>query len=148
MEQVDVYTDGGCHTCSGVGGWAVIVYEGSRPIEMSGHEAGTTNQRMELRAAIEGLKRLENPRRVRLFSDSAYLINGMNQQWYLKWEQNGWKNSKKKPVENPDLWKELVTLSRYHTVEWRKVKGHAGIGANERCDALVQREISMARRLS
>lgn len=143
MSIVDIYTDGGCHTRSGVGGWAAIIYNGPRPTEMSGHESQTTNQRMELKAAIEALRSLgEQPRNVRLFSDSAYMINGMNQQWHLKWEKNGWKNAKKKPVENPDLWKELVRLSEQHTVEWKKVKGHAGIGANERCDALVRMEMS------
>lgn len=145
MSTTEVYTDGGCHTQSGVGGWAAIIYDGPTPTEISGHETDTTNQRMELRAAIEALKRLEHPRQVRLFSDSAYLINGMNQQWFIKWEQNGWKNSKKKPVENPVLWKEIVRLSRYHTVEWVKVKGHSGIGANERCDALVRIEMSKGR---
>lgn len=144
-DTVDVYTDGGCYGNPGPGGWATIIYDNFRPIEISGHETDTTNQRMELKAAIEALKHLEHPRRVRLFSDSAYLINGMNQQWFIKWKQNGWKNSKKKPVENPDLWKELVELSKYHTVEWRKIKGHSGIGANERCDALVR--IEMARGL-
>ena len=143
MKTVDLYTDGGCHTRSGVGGWAALIYDGSRPIEISGHKSDTTNQRMELRAVIEALRSLgEQPRKVRLFSDSAYLVNGMNQQWHLKWEQNGWKNAKKKPVENPDLWKQLVRLSERHTVEWKKVKGHAGIGANERCDALVRIEMS------
>lgn len=142
MNTIDVYTDGGCHTHSRIGGWAAIIYDGPRPTEISGHETNTTNQRMELRAAIEALRRLEQPSKVRLFSDSAYVINGMNQRWYLKWEQNGWRNAKKKPVENPDLWKELVRLSRYHTVEWIKVKGHAGIGANERCDALVRLEMA------
>lgn len=142
MSRIDVYTDGGCHIHSGVGGWASIIYDNPRPAEISGYETDTTNQRMELRAAIQGLKYLDDPSQVRLYSDSAYLINGMNQRWYLKWEQNGWKNSKKKPVENPDLWKELVELSRYHDIHWTKVKGHAGIGANERCDALVRLEMS------
>ena len=142
---MDVYTDGGCLDNPGPGGWAAVIYDGSKSTEISGFESSTTNQRMELRAAVEALKRLEAPRQVRLYSDSAYLINGMNQRWYLKWEQNGWRNSKKKPVENPDLWKELVRLSKQHTVEWVKVKGHAGIGANERCDALVQLEIAKAK---
>lgn len=124
-----------------------MIYDGSDYVEISGHVANTTNQKMELRAAIEALKRLEHPTQVRLHSDSAYLINGMNQQWYLRWERNGWKNAKRKPVENSDLWRELVELSRYHSVEWRKVKGHAGIGANERCDALVRFEIARAMRL-
>src|SRR5215217_3519117 len=121
-----------------MGGGAAIIYDGPTPVEKSGYEPDTTNQRMELRAAIEGLNNLEHPSKVRLYSDSAYLINGMNQRWYLKWEQNGWKNAKRKPVENSGLWKELVELSRYHTIEWMKVKGHAGVRANERCDALVR----------
>ncbi len=139
---MDIYTDGGCHNPSGVGGWAAIIYGGSEPVEISGYETDTTNQKMELRAAIEALKRLEQPTQVRLHSDSAYLINGMNQQWYLKWQQNGWKNAKRKPVENADLWKALVELARYRTIEWEKVKGHAGVRANERCDALVRLEIA------
>ncbi len=142
MDTIDIYTDGGCHGISGRGGWAAIIYDGPKPVEISGHETSTTNQRMELRAAIEGLKYLEHPSKVRLYADSAYLINGMNQRWYLRWEQNGWKNAKKKPVENPDLWKELVELSRFHNVTWMKVKGHAGIPANERCDALVRLEMT------
>lgn len=147
MDRVDIYTDGGCLGNPGPGGWAAVIYRGSKPTEISGFEDATTNQRMELKAAIEALRSLgKQPRKVRLFSDSAYLINGMNQQWHLKWEKNGWKNAKKKPVENPDLWKELVRLSGQHTVEWKKVKGHAGIGANERCDALVRREMARAMR--
>ncbi len=143
---VEIYTDGGCHGNPGPGGWAALIYDGSRPTEISGHEANTTNQQMELRAAIEGLKYLEHPRQIKLYSDSAYLINGMNQQWYLKWEQNGWKNATKKPVKNRNLWEELMKLSRHHTVEWKKVKGHSGIGANERCDALVSLEIARGHR--
>jgi ribonuclease HI len=96
---------------------------------------------MELRAAIEGLRYLTDPSHVKLHSDSAYLINGMKRQWYLKWQDNGWLNSKKKPVENQDLWKELIDLSGHHDVSWMKVKGHAGVGANERCDALVRLEM-------
>ena len=139
--NIDVYTDGGCHSISGMGGWAAIIYDGPTPVEKSGYEPETTNQRMELMAAIEGLNYLEQPSEVRLYSDSAYLINGMNQRWYVKWQQNGWKNAKKKPVENPDLWKEIVKLSQFHKVTWMKVKGHAGIPANERCDSLVRLEM-------
>ncbi len=142
MNTLDIYTDGGCHSISGMGGWAAIIYDDSKPTEISGHETNTTNQRMELRAAIEAMKYVDESSQVRLFSDSAYVINGMNQQWHLKWEKNGWKNAKKKPVENPDLWKELVELSRKHSIKWVKVKGHAGIGANERCDALVRLEMT------
>jgi ribonuclease HI len=119
-----------------------MIYDGPRPVEISGCEADTTNQKMELRAAIEGLGYLEQLSQVRLYSDSAYLINGMKQRWYLKWEQNGWKTANKKPVKNADLWKELVEVSRFHTVTWMKVRGHAGIPANERCDALVRLEMA------
>ena len=97
---------------------------------------------MELRAAIEPLKALENPIRVRLFSDSAYLTNCMNEAWYLKWERNGWKTPKKKPVENADLWRELLKVAGRRNVKWIKINGHAGIAANERCHTLVQLAIS------
>lgn len=139
---MDVYTDGGCLGNPGPGGWAALIYDGPKPMEISGFEKGTTNQRMELKAAIESLRYLADPSHVRLYSDSAYLINGMKQKWYLKWQVNGWLTSKKKPVENQDLWKELIKLSEHHTVEWEKVKGHSGVGANERCDTLVQLEIA------
>jgi hypothetical protein len=91
-----------------------------------------------IRAAVESLKHLGGPSHVTLHSDSAYLINGMNRKWYLNWERNGWKTKKNKPVQNPDLWKELIELSKLHSVEWVKVMGHAGNGANERCDRLVR----------
>jgi ribonuclease HI len=142
LNTIDIYTDGGCHGISGIGGWAAMIYDGPRPVEISGYETDTTNQKMELRAAIEGLEYLEQPSQVRLYSDSAYLINGMNQRWHLKWEQNGWKTANRKPVKNAKLWKELVELSRFHTVTWMKVRGHAGIPANERCDALVRLEMA------
>ena len=113
----EVYTDGGCRGNPGVGGWAALIFEGPKPKEICGREQQTTNNRMELRAAIEGLKALEKPSKVRLFSDSAYLINCMNEAWYAKWERNGWKNSKKKPVENANLWRELLKLARRHEVK-------------------------------
>jgi ribonuclease HI len=137
-ETVEIYTDGGCQGNPGKGAWAAVIYKGARPTEISATERETTNNRMELRAAIEGLKQLKEPSHVRLYSDSAYLINGMTQRWYDKWEQNGWKTANKKPVQNADLWRELVSLSRYHDVEYVKVSGHAGVPANERCHKLVQ----------
>jgi ribonuclease HI len=139
---IDVYTDGGCRVNPGVGGWAAIIYEGPKPKEIWEVERLTTNNQMELRAAIEALRALREPSKVRLFSDSAYLINCMNEAWYLNWERNGWKNAKKKPVENADLWRELLELARCHDVTWIKIDGHAGVGANERCHALVQLAIS------
>lgn len=141
--RIDIWIDGGCLGNPGKGAWAVVIYDGPKPTEISGSEPETTNNRMELRAAIEGLKRLGTRSKVRLFSDSAYLINCMNDGWYLKWERNGWKNSKKKPIENADLWRELLELSRCHDVKYRKVAGHRGVRANERCHHLVQ--LAMAR---
>ena len=93
---------------------------------------------MEIRAAIEGLRALGSPSKVRLYSDSAYLINCMTQGWHLNWQQNGWRTSGKKPVKNVDLWTELLPVAEPHEVEWIKVEGHAGVGANERCHRLVQ----------
>lgn len=132
----------------GPGGWAAVVYDGSNSIEFSGFESNTTNQRMELQAAIEGLRSVEHADKIRLYSDSAYLINGMNERWYVKWEQDGWKNSKKKPVKNSDLWRELLDLMKHRNIEWNKVKGHSGVGANERCDLLVQQTIQNKRGIS
>ena len=139
---IEVYTDGGSGVNPDVGAWAALIYEGPEPTEISGVERLTTNNKMELRAAIEALRALEKPSKVRLFSDSAYLINCMNEGWYLKWERNVWKNYKKKPVENADLWRELLELAGRHDVKWIKINGHAGIGANERCHTLVQLAIS------
>lgn len=143
---IDIYTDGGCRGNPGPGGWAAIIYEGPKPKEISGAEKNTTNQRMELRAAIEGLRCLKEPSRVRLYSDSVYLLNALNEGWLVKWESNGWKTAKKTPVKNADLWRELLGLSRFHKVEWVKVKGHAGNPGNERCDALVRIAMDRGRR--
>jgi ribonuclease HI len=133
----EIYTDGGCRGNPGLGGWAALVYKGSKPEEIYGAEKNTTDQRMELRAAVEGLQYLKEPSRVRLYSDSAYLLNAMNKGWLTRWERNGWKTANKKPVKNADLWRDLLALTRCHSVEWVKVKGHAGNPGNERCDALV-----------
>ena len=137
-DTVEIYTDGGCRGNPGPGGWAALIYEGPSPKEISGAESSTTNQRMEIRSAIEGLRSLNTPRRVRIYSDSAYLINSVKEGWLDGWQKNGWKTAKKKPVKNTDLWRELLEVIRPHEVEWIKVEGHAGIGANERCHHLVQ----------
>jgi ribonuclease HI len=141
---VEIYTDGGCDGNPGPGGWAAVVIEGLKPKEIFGAEMNTTNNRMEIRAAIEGLKRLEEPRRVLVYSDSAYLVNCMNDGWYLNWQKNGWRNSARKPVKNSDLWRELLETSRRHEVEWIKVEGHAGNAWNERAHALSQLTIRQA----
>lgn len=142
---VDIYTDGGCRGNPGPGGWAAVIYEGPKPKEIYGTEKETTNQRMELRAAIEGLQHLQDPTRVRLYSYSAYLLNAMNEGWLVKWEQTGWKKADKKPVKNADLWEELLDLTRFHEVEWIKVAGHTGNPGNERAHALVQLAIDRRR---
>ncbi|MBQ6808707.1 MAG: ribonuclease HI [Firmicutes bacterium] len=138
MHQVTIYTDGACSGNPGPGGWGCVLSSGERRKELNGGEKLTTNQRMELTAAVEALRALKQPCQVVLYSDSAYLINGFNQKWLVNWQKNGWLNAKKQPVENQDLWKELLRLSSIHQVEWRKVKGHAGNPLNERCDELAR----------
>jgi ribonuclease HI len=128
----------------GKGGWAAVIYdEGPTPQQLSGSEQKTTNNRMELQAAIEALRALESPSKVRLFSDSAYLVNAFKEGWIFNWERNGWRKSNRKPVENQDLWQELLKLSRRHDVQFVKVPGHAGNPGNELAHALVQRELDM-----
>ena len=138
--EVEIFTDGACSGNPGPGGWAALLRAGEREREIAGGERLTTNQRMELRAAVEGLKALKRPTRVALYSDSAYLVNCFRDGWWKKWEANGWKNAGKKPVANDDLWKELVRLNQEHHVDWRKVKGHSGHVENERVDQLARRE--------
>ena len=139
-----MYTDGACSGNPGPGGWAAIIQDG--PDErnervVSGGEAQTTNQRMELRAAIEGLRAVAPDRPVRLHSDSAYVINCFRDKWYDRWEQNGWRGSDKKLVTNRDLWEALLAEARRHDVEWVKVQGHAGDPLNERVDELARQAI-------
>jgi ribonuclease HI len=131
LPEVTIYTDG---ACSGNGrqdprgGWAaVLTAPGAEPRQLSGGEKPATNQRMELTAAIEGLKALRKPSQVTLYADSAYLVHGMRDRWYLNWRRNGWKNSKSQPVANQELWEELVDLveSHGHKVTFEKVRGHA-----------------------
>jgi len=138
---VRIYTDGACSGNPGPGGWAAIVIDGDEEREISGGEASTTNQRMELRAALEGLRSLEGPRRVALYSDSAYLVNCFRDKWYVRWQQNGWKNSQKRPVESRDLWEGLIALAARHDVAWHKVAGHSGDPLNERADRLARAAI-------
>jgi len=142
VKQVELYTDGACSGNPGPGGWgAILIYAGVEK-ELSGFVPQTTNQRMELTAAIEGLKALKYPCHVKLYSDSAYLINAFNQHWLDNWQKNGWVNSQKKPVENQDLWQELIKLARIHTIEWIKVKGHHDNEKNNRCDELARAAIA------
>lgn len=133
-----IYTDGACLGNPGPGGWAAFLrYRGAEK-EISGGEPETTNQRMELVAAIEALRALKRPCRVRIVSDSAYLVNAFGQGWLDRWVRTGWLTSNKEPVENQDLWRELYRLTRVHQVRFEKVKGHSGHEANERVDRLAR----------
>lgn len=137
MKEVIIYTDGACSGNPGPGGWAAVLFYGNHKKEICGYVPETTNNRMELQAAIEALKVLKEPCLVKLHSDSAYLVNCFKQGWHKSWVKNGWKNSKKQPVENQDLWKELLSLMEIHHVEFIKVKGHADNEWNNRCDELA-----------
>ena len=141
-KKVTIYTDGACSGNPGPGGWGVVLLYGRQQKELSGADAATTNQRMELTAALQALQALKEPCEVVLFSDSAYLINAFNQHWLDNWQRNGWRNAKKQPVENQDLWKALLAANKKHQVSWQKVKGHAGDKYNERCDELARQAIS------
>ncbi len=140
--QVRIYTDGACRGNPGPGGWAAILQYGEHEKVLTGAEPRTTNQRMELRAAIEALRALKVPCQVALHSDSAYLVNAFRQRWVESWQRNGWLTSRETPVENRDLWEELIELTRRHQVEWVKVKGHADDELNRRCDALAREALA------
>lgn len=137
MKEVEIYTDGACSGNPGPGGWGAILLYGEHRKELSGGEPETTNNRMELTAVIEALKVLKEPCKVKLYSDSAYVVNCFQQGWYRNWKRNGWVNSKKQPVENQDLWKKLLDLLKHHQVEFVKVKGHSDNELNNHCDFLA-----------
>ena len=133
--EVTIYTDGACKGNPGPGGWGVLMIAGDNRRELWGGELATTNNRMELTAAIEALRALKRPTRVRLFTDSKYVMQGI-ETWIHGWKKNGWRTSDKKPVKNMDLWQVLDALAAQQQVEWRWVKGHSGDPGNERADAL------------
>lgn len=140
-KRVIIYTDGACSGNPGPGGWGAVLLYGEQSKELSGSATATTNQRMELTAAVRALQSLNQPCEITLFSDSAYLVNAFNQHWLDNWQRNGWLNAKKQPVDNQDLWRELLAAAEPHAISWRKVKGHAGDNYNERCDALARAAI-------
>ena len=142
MKKVTIYTDGSCLSNPGPGGWACILMHNEKYKEISGAEANTTNNRMEMRAIIEAIKALKVPCEVELYSDSAYVINAFNQNWIESWEKNNWKNSQRKPVLNYDLWIELLEVLKYHKVNFNKVKGHSDNIYNNRCDELARSKAS------
>lgn len=139
-QWVEIYSDGACSGNPGPGGYgAVLIYGGARK-EISGCARQTTNNRMEMTAVIEALRQLKRPSKVRITTDSNYLVKGMTQ-WLPGWIRRNWLNSQKKPVLNRDLWEILVELCQVHDVEWRWIKGHAGHKENERCDELARMAI-------
>ncbi|WP_101698164.1 ribonuclease HI [Clostridium minihomine] len=137
MKEVEIFTDGACQGNPGPGGWgAVLRYQG-REKEISGGEARTTNNRMELTAVIEALSLLKEPCHVTLWSDSKYVCDAIEKGWAKSWKQNGWKKADKKPALNIDLWEQLLSQIENHQITVRWVKGHAGHAENERCDRLA-----------
>jgi ribonuclease HI len=140
-DRIVVYCDGACsgnQSANNVGGWGVVLKYQQHTKELSGGERNTSNQRMELTACIKALEAIKTPKPVVIHSDSAYLVNCMHQRWYDRWRRNGWKNAKKQPVENRDLWERLLELLSQHDVEFKKVEGHAGDELNERADHLAR----------
>ena len=137
MTEVVIYTDGACSGNPGPGGWGVVLRWNGTEKELHGGDPQTTNNRMELMAAIQALEALNRPSRVQLHTDSTYLLNGITK-WVPVWEGNGWRTAARKPVKNEDLWRRLVEAMNGHEVSWLWVKGHAGEEGNERADALAR----------
>lgn len=139
--MIDIYTDGACMGNPGPGGWGVLVLKGGEEIELFGGDAATTNNRMEMQAALEALRAV--PGDVRIHTDSQYLKNGVTQ-WLANWKRNGWKTSDRKPVKNQDLWLAIDEALKGRRVEWRWVRGHDGDWGNERADALARKGCEVA----
>jgi ribonuclease HI len=138
MTEVQAFTDGACRGNPGPGGWGVVLRSGSREKELWGGDLATTNNRMELTAAIEALKALNKPCRVALYTDSTYVRSGITE-WVRAWRARDWRTADRKPVKNQDLWQTLSALADVHEVEWHWVRGHSGHPENERADALANR---------
>lgn len=139
-QVVELYSDGACDTARGHGGWAAILRYGEKELILSGNERDTTNNRMEIRGLLEGLKVLKRPCQVRVVTDSQYLRKAFTDGWILNWQRNGWKTASKEPVKNQDLWEELIAFAKVHSLTFLWVKGHAGHGENERVDELAVQE--------
>lgn len=137
MKEVDIYTDGACSGNPGPGGWGAILRYNGMEKEISGGEKNTTNNRMELMAVIKGLQALKEPCVVELYSDSKYVIDGLQKGWAASWQKKGWIKSDKKPALNPDLWEILLELTAKHEMHYHWVKGHAENPKNNRCDELA-----------
>jgi ribonuclease HI len=147
MTEVVIYTDGACSGNPGPGGWGVVLRWNGTEKELHGGDSQTTNNRMELMAAIQALEALNRPSQVQLHTDSTYLLNGITK-WIEAWQRNGWRTSARKPVKNEDLWRRLVEAMNGHEVRWLWVKGHAGEEGNERADALARLGIEEAAAVS
>ena len=142
MKKVEIYTDGACSGNPGAGGWGAVLKYGAHTKELSGYEAETTNNRMELTAVISALEALKEPCEVTVTTDSRYVCDGISKGWARSWQAKGWKKSDGKPALNPDLWERLLRLTEQHKVRFVWVKGHAGHPENERCDRLAVSEYS------
>jgi ribonuclease HI len=140
MSLIEIYTDGACRGNPGPGGWGALLSSGEREKELSGAEALTTNNRMELTAVIRALEALKRPSEVRIFTDSEYVRRGITE-WVKSWKTRGWRTADRKPVKNQDLWERLDELAAPHKIEWRWVKGHSGVPGNERVDRLANQAI-------
>jgi ribonuclease HI len=144
QKRIEIFTDGACSGNPGPGGWGAILRFNGKEKELSGGENETTNNKMELQAAIEALKALKEPCTIDLWTDSQYLRQGITQ-WIHNWKKNGWRTADKKPVKNQEQWVELDALVLKHSIEWHWLKGHAGHPENERCDELARLEIQRLR---
>ena len=142
LKCVNIYTDGACSGNPGPGGWGAILEFGPHRKELSGYMAGTTNNRMELFAAISALGAFKEPCNVKLYSDSSYMVQAFNDRWIENWKKNGWRTAAKKPVLNQDLWIQLDQEYNQLNIEWAWVKGHAGHKYNEICDSLCKQEMN------
>ncbi|MDE6752401.1 MAG: ribonuclease HI [Eubacterium sp.] len=140
MKNVEIYTDGACSGNPGKGGWGAVLVYGDKEKEISGADADTTNNRMELTAVIEALNALKEPCNVTLTTDSKYVCDAVNKEWVYSWKKNGWKKADKKPALNIDLWEKLLALLDIHNVTFVWVRGHNGHPYNERCDTLAVNE--------
>lgn len=147
MKKVTIYTDGACSGNPGIGGWAaVLVYNGIHK-EISGYDKSTTNNRMELFAVIQGLRSLNQKCAVQIYTDSQYISDAFNKDWLTAWQNSGWKTASKQEVKNLDLWKALLYEVNKHDAQFVKVKGHADVELNERCDQLARGEIERYKKI-